>query len=213
MVAGAAVAGTAGDADGALADSRQDVIRLDYGSSGIGDPQALEPGEGQQGGVGPTFLELPEPCLHVAAELHDLEVGAAVQYLRLSSQRRSSYHGASRQLGEASGPGGDECVARVLAPQHGDQYDAVGQPRGQVLHGMHRHVDAPVQHGVVDLLGEQPLAADVGERTVEDLISRGLDDDHLDGARPSEPRVGGDEISADLLGLGQGERAAPGADA
>jgi hypothetical protein len=46
---------------------------------------------------------------------------------------------------------------------------------------VHRDVDAAVQQGVVDLLCEQPLAADVGQRLVEDLVAGGLDDDNLKG--------------------------------
>jgi hypothetical protein len=47
---------------------------------------------------------------------------------------------------------------------------------------VHGDVDAAVQQRVVDLLGEQALAADVGERLVEDLVARGLDDHDLEGA-------------------------------
>lgn len=50
------------------------------------------------------------------------------------------------------------------------------------LHGVHRNVDASVQQGVVNLLCEQALAANVGQRLVQDLVARGLDDDDLKGA-------------------------------
>ena len=50
------------------------------------------------------------------------------------------------------------------------------------LHGVHGNVDAAVQQGVINLLGEQALAANVGQRLVQDLVARGLDDDDLQRA-------------------------------
>ena len=38
---------------------------------------------------------------------------------------------------------------------------------------MHREVGAPLFHGDLELLDEQALAADLGERPVEDLVALG----------------------------------------
>jgi hypothetical protein len=62
---------------------------------------------------------------------------------------------------------------------------------------MHRDVDAAVEQRVVNLLGEQALAADVGERLVEDLVAGGLDDHDLQGALLGKLRE---------VGLGRGAR-------
>ena len=47
---------------------------------------------------------------------------------------------------------------------------------------MHGNVDAAVQQGVVNLLGEEALAADVGQGLVQNLVASGLDDDDVQGA-------------------------------
>ena len=45
---------------------------------------------------------------------------------------------------------------------------------------MHGEVDAPVEQRLLDLLGEQALAADLGQRPVLDAVAGGADDDDLD---------------------------------
>jgi hypothetical protein len=47
------------------------------------------------------------------------------------------------------------------------------------LHGVHCNVDAAIQQRLIDLLGEQALAANVGQRLVQHLVTGGLDDDNL----------------------------------
>jgi hypothetical protein len=47
---------------------------------------------------------------------------------------------------------------------------------------VHGDVDAAVEQRVVDLLGEQPLPADVRQGLPQDLVARGLDDADLEGA-------------------------------
>jgi hypothetical protein len=51
---------------------------------------------------------------------------------------------------------------------------------------VHGDVDPAVEQGIVDLLGEQALAADIGQGHVEDLVAGGLDDDDLQGALLSQ---------------------------
>ena len=43
------------------------------------------------------------------------------------------------------------------------------------LHGVHSNVDVPTQQGIVNLLGEQPLAPNVCQGLVEHLVPSGLD--------------------------------------
>ena len=50
---------------------------------------------------------------------------------------------------------------------------------GAHLHRVHCNVDAALQQSIIDLLGEQSLAADVCQRLVQDLVTRGLDDADL----------------------------------
>ena len=51
----------------------------------------------------------------------------------------------------------------------------------QILHRVHRDLGAPVEQRLLDLLDEEPLAADLGERAVEDLVAARLQHQQLDG--------------------------------
>ena len=45
----------------------------------------------------------------------------------------------------------------------------------EYLHGVDSNVNAPVKESIIDLLGEEALAANVGERLVQDLVAGRLD--------------------------------------
>jgi hypothetical protein len=78
---------------------------------------------------------------------------------------------------------------------------------------MHGEVEAAVQQAVLDLLGEQALAADLGQRPVLHLVAGGADDDDLDRAGHGQGRMGVGQAPPRLLGLDEGERAAARPDA
>ena len=97
-----------------------------------------------------------------------------------------------RQLRQRRHPGrADQRVAHVLPRQVARQHGALGEVGRHVLHRVHGDVDAAVEQRVVDLLGEEPLAADVREGLSQDLVSRGLDDADLEGAVLGEVGEGG----------------------
>ena len=72
-------------------------------------------------------------------------------------------------------------------------------------------VDPAVEQGLLDLLGEEALAAGVGERPVLDHVTGGADGLDLD--RVGRPAVRGGEAVAHRARLRQRERAAARADA
>ena len=74
---------------------------------------------------------------------------------------------------------------------------------------MHGEVDALVQERLLDLLREQPLAADIGERPVGEAVARGGDDTGVQRALFGQHGMGRNEPGTDEAGLGDGERAAP----
>src|SRR5260370_8197183 len=74
---------------------------------------------------------------------------------------------------------------------------------------MHREVDFACEQRLFDLLGEQPLAAGLGERPVLDLVAGGADRDELD--RGSGEAMGGERLP-DQLRLLERQRAPPRAD-
>ena len=72
------------------------VDRIDGGS--VGEPQPLQPGEREQGGVDLAGIELAQARLHIAAEVHDREIGTQPLDQRLPAQRRGADHSAVRKV-------------------------------------------------------------------------------------------------------------------
>src|SRR5579862_6116891 len=91
------------------------------------------------------------------------------------------------------------------------------EPRRQrgrhVFHRMDGEIDAAVFQGLLELLGEEALAADLGERPVGHLIAGGADDDGLDRTFSGERGMRAAEAPAQLARLRQRELAAAGPDA
>ena len=177
----------------------------------VGEAEPVEPGQRQQGRVRRAVGQLAEPGLDVAAERHHGEIGADMAHERPPAQRGGADRRARRETGEPAGAGirvgRDQCVARIGARQHRADRQPVRQPGRHVLHRMHRDVDPPVLEGFLDLLGEQPLAADFGERALQHAVARGMDRLERDRALGPERGIGRGEAAADLVGLGAGERA------
>lgn len=87
-----------------------------------------------------TVLDLLEPGLHVASEVHHLEGGVDCQQLRLPPQRGGPYHGAVGQVLDGLVLLADEHVVGLLADEVAGQDGAVGQPGGHVLHRVHAQI-------------------------------------------------------------------------
>ena len=75
---------------------------------------------------------------------------------------------------------------------------------------MHGHVDAAVGELRLDLLGKQPLAANLGERPVGDAVALGTDNNDFDLRRMIA--MGGGDPLLQLIGLRQRQFAAARAD-
>jgi hypothetical protein len=73
---------------------------------------------------------------------------------------------------------------------------------------MHGDVDFAAQHRFLDLLDEEPLAADHRQRDIEDLVTLGLDL----GQGDLNFGVALFQFAFDPVGLPQGQLARPGAD-
>ena len=78
---------------------------------------------------------------------------------------------------------------------------------------MDREIDAAVDQRLLDLLGEQALAAFLGEIAVGHQIAAGADDGDLDRAGFGQLAMRRRQPAAQFSGLGQRERAAAGAKA
>ena len=114
---------------------------------------------------------LVQPGLHVAAD-RARRAGPAARAAAAPggapSRCRSARRAAARRTGSAGSPASavraqDQRVARILARQGAGQHDAGRQLGFQILQAVHREVDPAVQQRLVDFLGEQALAADIGQ--------------------------------------------------
>ena len=93
--------------------------------------------------------------------------GRRARHLRLAAERSGPDPRTLRQVGKAIAArpvARDQHVARVLPLGNRRDLQPIRQPGRHVLHRVHREIDAPVQQRLLDLLGEEPLAADLGER-------------------------------------------------
>src|SRR5262249_15838619 len=122
-------------------------------------PEPLQAGERAHDGVDLAGGKLAQARLHVAAQGNDREIAAQPLDERLAAQRRGAYGRASRQIAERLRLGADEDVARVLAWEHGRDHKPRRQDGRHVFRRMYREVDGGGEEGLLDLLGEQALAA------------------------------------------------------
>ena len=170
------VAGAARDADGTLRHRGEHHVHVQHLCGVLRHLHAVQARDRQQRAVHDALLELADARLHVAAEVHALQLGELAQELRLAAERRGADERAVGELGQVVVLDGDERVAHVLAGEHAGQDGALGQVRGHVLHGVHRDVDATVEQRDVQLAREQPFPADVRQGLVQNLVAGGLRD-------------------------------------
>src|SRR5215472_18147217 len=78
---------------------------------------------------------------------------------------------------------------------------------------MHRQIDAAVEQSLLDLLGEEALAPDLGEHAILNAVATRSNGNDLDRPRRSKIRVSRGEAVANKHGLMQCHRAAAGTDA
>ncbi len=143
------------------------------------EPEPHQAGARQDDGVALPGVDLAQPRVDVSAHGDDGEI----RPLRPERDRPAKAAGADRRAagerGELAVARSDEHVARILAARNADQREAVGQLAGHVLDGVHRDVRLAREQLLLDLLDEEPLAADLGERTILDAVAAG-DDLQLD---------------------------------
>ena len=204
------VADAALDADRALRRGRREGDRIEDLRRHVELAEALQAGIGEQRRIGLSFGELAEAGIHLATEDDDVEVRPKAADERLAAQRGRADGRALRQVEKALCRAADEGVADILARQEGREVQALRQLRRHVLGGVHGKVQRAGGKLRLDLLGEQALAADQRQRAVGDAVAGGREHDDLEhvfrqAVRRHQARTG-------LVGLGERQRAATGAD-
>ncbi len=196
------------DAERALPRRRQRLLGRDGGADARGQPEACQSRGSQDDGVVFAAVELAQARVEIAAQAGDGKVRILRMDLGLAPQARGADDCAGRHVVERGVLVRHEGIQRHLALAGGDQREALRQHHRHVLHRMHRDVGAAVEQGVFELLDEQPLAADLGERAVEDLVAAGGHAEQFDAAR----RIQCFQTRLDVFGLPQGEAAFAGCD-
>ena len=187
---------------------------IDEAAGQVTQAQAVQARGRQEDGVGLAGPELLQPGVDIAPEHADIEVEPQVQALGLPAKRGRAQAGALWQVFQPFGDEAEEGVPRILALGNGRQDQALGRGDGHVLERMDGAVDLAIEQGLLDLLGEEPLAADFQQAAVLDPVAGG-GDDHQGG---DAVRVlgggaeGGDDPPLHLPRLGEGKLGATGPD-
>ena len=71
---------------------------------------------------------------------------------------------------------------------------------------MDGEVDPAVEQGLVDLLGEQALAADIGERAILDAVAGGRHRVFVEGAHVAQHGTEPADLGQEGAGLGESQR-------
>src|SRR6185312_1059304 len=139
----------------------------DVGTEGFADDFApAEPLESrgcEHDGVILASFDFVDARVDVAADRADVEIRPQPFQLRDASKRTRADHGARLQIAQLAA---DDRVVRFSPLRDGSEREAFGQLSRQVLHAVDREIDAAIENGLFNFLGEKPFAADLVERGV-----------------------------------------------
>lgn len=108
-----------------------------------------------------------------------MEIAPAVEQLRLPAETGGPHLRARRHFLKGPVFQRNEGVSRVLPVRHGSQCKIRRQIGRHVLQAVHGHVRFSLADKVFQLLDEQPLAPDLCQRHIEDLVAPGGDRQEL----------------------------------
>ena len=146
-------------------------------------PSRFRPAHARKVRVRHALGELAQPRLDVAAERHDLEVGAPVQHLRLPPQRRGADDRARRAARRAMPYLRLMKASRTSSRcSSGAEREAGGRTVGMSFMECTARSIAPASSASSISLVKRPLPPASAERPVGDAVAAGLDDDDLAGA-------------------------------
>ena len=108
-------------------------------------------------------IELGEASVDVAANVYDLEIGTGSKQLGPAPEAAGGDDPSPGQVAPAERPVPDERVAGILTDADRRDGDSRWQLGGQILERVNREIDPALEQGVVDLLGEERPAPDLGQ--------------------------------------------------
>ena len=147
-------------------------VDVEHRGRRVGEAEPLQSGERQQGRVDLAGVELAQPRLDIAAQRHDVEIRPQPLHHRLPPQRGGADDGAVRQLARGSSALRLMKASRTSSRgRHAGEHQPVRQHGRHVLGRMHREIDRAGEQRLLDLLGEQALAAGLRQRPVLDAVA------------------------------------------
>ncbi len=185
----------------ALPDRRQEQFERQPLGNFRGQTESSNACLGQNNCIEFAGVDFLEPRIDVAADFLDLKIRPEVKQLGLSAVAARADRGFLREVFERAEFRGDQHVATSRTLGNGCKAKLRRLFGGQILQAMHGGVDAAVEQGLLNFLGENALAAEGGQR-IEPPVAAGRDEQHFDihGARA--------QLFGDPIGLPSGECAA-----
>ena len=129
-------------------------------------------GCGEDDGVILAFIQFPEPCVHVAPQVTNVQIGAPGQELGLAAQARRADDGSLRKVRPTVVFVADKGIADGRPFRNGCQAKPLGQLCRHVFQTVDGQIDLSFQQVCFDFFGEQSLSPDLGKGNVENLIAR-----------------------------------------
>ena len=169
------------DGERALSWRRQRFVRIDQRTNARGEAEPLQSGGREDDRVVASLVELAQARVHVAAQRFDANTGMPLPQLGLAAQARRADDRSGGQRGDRFMIIGNERVARIFARRDGREDEPLGYVHRDVLQRVDGKIGAPFAKRVLELLDEEALAADRGQRPVEQAIALRRDAQQLDG--------------------------------
>jgi hypothetical protein len=163
--------------------------------------QALQAGSRQHDGVVLAFVKLAQAGVEVAAQRLNAQIRTRRAQQGHTAQAGGADHGALRQGRQAGVLRRDKGIARIFALHHAGQRKPFGQVHRHILERVHGQISPPLFQRHFQLLDEQPLAANLAQGAVENLVALGRHAQQRDFV-PLLRQQG-----FDMLGLPQGKTA------
>jgi hypothetical protein len=163
------------DCERTLAGGGQRRVRLEDLRCAILEPQAQKPGAGQDNCVALSRVHLAKARVDVASKGFDDKIRSVLREGNGAAQARRADAGTARESIECPVSWRHENIAWIFAFWNTSDDEARGDLSGHILHRVNGEVSAFFKEGLLDLLDEQALAADIGERPILNAVP-GRDD-------------------------------------
>jgi len=197
------------DPERSLTDGRETLGSLEIAGDLLLPAHPVNPGCRQNDGIVAALAHFAQAGIQITAKVFDNEIRSQTSQLRRPAQAAGAYQRPLGQLGKLAAIATDQHIPGIFPLGDGSYREPIRQHRRDILHAVDRQIHGTIQQSVFQFLDKESLAADLGERHIEDLITGGLDDSQLDPTTWPPPF----EFGLHPLALRQRQQAAAGPNA